>query len=157
MPVYKNGTEIKTGSITVAYLMYDRTADVGIGQADNFLLQPPAGYIYKVRDMYISMGAVATSTTGQHGVYIYYDSGDAWCVNISEMESNFNESIRYRCSFIEYCSVGKLPADLTMQGLMVKDLIASNTYPITVSYSNNTDAIQTSDRYFRFIVEKVKV
>lgn len=140
----------------IALVDLSSTSTVNTGTTENKPLQPDAGYIYEVIDIYFNCASVPASSSGTHALQVSYD-GVTRTTNLIEVAGAFNNTIRI--SEVGWTGADTEEPNVDGDQYWKKDrgsMYASNGIPLNFIYSNDTDANQTNARTLEIMVKKIK-
>lgn len=127
---------------------YDQTLNVAAGSAVSVNITPPLGELWRVKGLYLRVLAPTGATTGTH--YLGVRMGDADRGEVLRGTTAHNKLL-YMIDNSWFTDVDtKAPSD---QANAVRNLVCSNAVPLSVRYSNNTDALQNQALWIRVIRE----
>jgi hypothetical protein len=139
--------------------MVDLTDDTQVnsgGGTDTQSLQPDAGYVYEVVDIYAYIPDPVGSTANSHKLAISMQNCTT-AENIATIISATGNYIAISCSgFVG--STSEQPSNHREQFLIKQGglLFASNSQPLDFKYTNSTDANQTGTRRIEVWVKKYR-
>jgi len=133
--------------------IYDDTpADPG--DFKSMILRAPAGYIYEVITMNLSVTSVSGATSGTHAFQIEDEEAG---IPVTRAVSTYNTGLSYIYSIWRVASSYVYPTDEVAQLLCIRGLRADSSTGIAVEYQNATNATQTQPRFAWFWLRKIKV
>lgn len=149
--VVASGTTVRIDEVDAT-----TTGNVAVGATETVTVTPPLGWIYIVRAMLLSADAPIGATAGTH----YWDlvaSVGASKFNVLHGEASFGKRCRWEGVGWTEADAMALPASPAAEAAAITYFPASPTTPLTLEYTNDTDAIQTVDRTVLLVLQRLAV
>ena len=147
---------VASGStVRVETLDATQTGPVGIGGSELTTINAPAGWIYRVRSLYLTVPAPG-ATSGRHELAVLSETAGGRFYVLRGV-SNFAHSVKYHADSWVSASLITSPLSGAAQQTVLNSMVADDTTPIIVQYINSTNVIQTFDREIAFLFEKVAI
>ena len=124
------------------------TATVAAGATQNIDIAPTAGYIGRLRGLTISQAAPTSATKNTHYINIIVGG-----VALGQLSAAYNAKLALDYSTPNTGTNSK-PADGAALATVLSNIAFSSANPLRLSYTNGTDADQTSARYIYALIEE---
>lgn len=150
------GTPAK--SISVSAAVDTNTGNVTASNTDTHTLTPPEGKIWEVVRIRLYCLAPPSATTGSHEFRLFTEDNDS-TITVYHLsgESNYNTKLSYTYGRWEHADILQKPADPIHQLQAVEGIVISDTNPLYLLYSNDTDVTQTNPRVFEALVKEINM
>jgi len=145
-------SNIKAQTKKLVYYASAQSTSVLAGQSEVITITPPAGKVYKIRLMWVKPNPPGGATTGTNELRIY-QKNMVWQMGIM-LRSSYNVAIEIKHTKIISADIIKDPEDT--QGLRnaIDGYLITNSYPLEIKYTNNTDADNSEIRNYYFVFEE---
>jgi hypothetical protein len=146
---------VASGStVRVETLDATQTGNVGIGGSELTTINAPAGWIYRVRALFLSVVAPG-ATSGRHEFAVLAETAGSRFYVIRGV-SNFAHPVIFGDNQWTNASLITSPL-LGAQQAALASMVADDTTALMVQYINSTDAVQVNDREIGFVFERVAI
>jgi len=122
------------------------------GGTETYTIQPNEGFIYEVKCLYFYVAIPAGGTGGTQGLDIYSDGYAKTDNNWISLTQAHNSVLKIANQ--QYTGTNEKPT--LEQSYSANNIVASQTYPVKIKYTNNTDADQTNTREVVAVVKKIR-
>lgn len=128
-----------------------QTDEVAAGTTDDVILHAPAGSVYNVRNLQLSVGDNTDATSGEH-YFTVRPMDTMYAINGT---SSYSTPIKFDYGGWATASINERPSSAGAQHAAMENLVVTENTGIMVRYYNGADAPQTSTRSIQLIVEEV--
>ena len=137
----------------LVFKSYTTAAEVLAAGTETIALQPPVGYIWETIIVRIDIPDPVGSGAGDHRIELSVEGSGSNSL-IGSIISNFGSPIIYKYGIM----IGNTenPTAETSQFDTVERLIASNSIPMKLKYTNGTDVAQNGTRAVEFLVKQYR-
>ena len=158
---FRNPVGVAAAGATVAVeiLTQTQTANIPAGGTETVLFYAPAGHVYRVVAAFLNAEtAPPGATVGSHELRIGVGATLAGPANTTLLlaESDYQTGVTLGKGG-EQATLRIQPADQGARAVMLQSIRGSDTIPIGIRYANLTDAVQTAQRVYTLVVERIRV
>jgi len=119
-------------------------------------LRPGVGFVYEIISIFGQWNTPAGSSAGTHGIEIFPTNREAANDEHITLSTAFGNQMTIRSS-IGFTADSEFPAGTDQQYKMIhRTLVCSYDEPLSINYTNSTDADQTGTRYLVFTVKEYR-
>ena len=122
---------------------YDQVLNVAASGSTIITITPPAGELWKIKNLYFDILGPAGATSGTHIIEVTYGPTYDPKRRIMALTSNFDKRIRLQDNMPHADVTTKTPNNDAIIQSNVLSFILSNAVPLILRYVNNTNATQT--------------
>ena len=140
--------------IEVLTLTYDEVLNLATASQKLITIQPPAGYVWRVKNVYLTIPAMTGASAGTHRIVFY--QGNVFYNYYLTVNAAYTSAITMQHNTVT-ASTSQVPgaqADLQRNLLAIT---ASYDTPLIIQYLNNQGITTTNTIIIRLIVESEKV
>ena len=131
-------------------LNLSQTREVVAGDTSTTEIYAPQGSTYQIEGAFLQVSGVPSSGSGRHT----FDLKPMGSLISLRGVSSYSDELRWQFSHWSSATQTKLPADESAAMSAMRDLRATDSKPITVTYFNDTDSTQTEQRTIKFVVSE---
>lgn len=159
MPGREDFTTPKTGGtqrvVTVdrpelKQVQNDQITNVAAGGSEKTQIYAPVGAIYEVASMHLQASSIGTATSGSHSMGVRPMD----VMGTMFGKSPYNTNVIFNNSHWQSATSTDMPPTAAAAYEAMRGLSATENAPVVVTYLNNTDASQTSNRTVNFIMRE---
>ncbi len=141
-PGTTNAVQLTGRKLAVVRSTYNQALNVAPGGNATITITPNTGELWRIKHIYIQVNAVGSSN--YHSINIY-EAGTGAGDKIISAQSPAANQIEITRNVV---TIGTAtPSDVNVQNRAILNMVAANTAPLTIYYSNDTDATQTATLY----------
>lgn len=138
----------------VEFIDADSATTVKAGNTETVTVTPPAGYVYEILGLKMTVVKPGGTSTGDHGFTVGDETNNLGLGNFKSVHGS-------NCEFDHGMAIiaddTQRPPANTDQMLSYKHTRFDENTGININYLNNTDADQANARTIKLIVRKIKV
>lgn len=144
--------QVANSGLSLAFISDDQTASLAPSASETITITPPTGYIYEVKQLKHQVNAVPSSTSGTHKLQVNSS-------NITHLEgsSNYNTGLQFNFGYWLAANASSYPPNTSNPQGIIETIILDENNPLTIIYTNNTDATQTGTRIYRLTAKKIRI
>jgi len=139
---------------SVEFIQKDQSSTVSSSGGEQVTIKPPSGYIYELLAMKIDTPPPPSATSGEHYVSL---KAEGYGIALTSAASDYTNTCRYDSGNWSKATNGANPSSASAQQQSIRGARFDSSNGLKVSYTNNTDASNSNNRQYRFIVRKIKV
>lgn len=136
----------------VVALNLDDTDGVASMASKTIYVEAPTGFVYRIIDMYLKVGAPAGASSGTHKFEVLPVGGRNHLVGVSVFGSELQYDLGY---WITADSAQQPPAGQDQHSPIRGLLVRETSKKVSIEYQNATDVIQNNKRYIRVFAEQM--
>jgi hypothetical protein len=146
MPVTVNGRKVEVSASD-----YGQTLNVAAGGNANITVSPPVGQLWRIKSIYLYLPAPTGATSGSHQFLVGHSiAGSGY--DLLFLSTAYNKTLMIRRNTIPTVDLAD-PFDAISQIKAITSLVATNTCPLSLYYTNQTNATQTGNLTLRIARE----
>jgi len=134
----KVSAELTGRKLAVLSGNYDQALNVAAGSAATITITPPAGELWRIKNLYLSIVAPTGGTAGTHSISMGIVSLNSGRNLFLKGISNYQDSIRFRNGMFDLATSSKQPTTETAMLQQIQALTVTNTSPLIAYYENLT-------------------
>lgn len=129
-----------------------QTDTVAIDEREDVEVYAPTGSIYSALSAYAQVDPVSAATSGNHRMQ-FGSFGAA--TTLTRGTSSYNTAIAWNTHNWDTADANQDPTETVAQGNALEQLKATENSAMGLTYVNTTDAEQTAQRTYKFVIEEV--
>lgn len=128
--------------LAVVSAAYDELLNVAAAGTVTVTITPPAGELWRIKDLYISAPAPSGAASGTHALLIY-PYGNDLKYTVLTLDSTFGNAVTIARNYAFVATSASVPNDLNAQMRAILNIVVTNSCPLRIHYANNTNVLQS--------------